>query len=172
MEPFRSTRAPGYLANRVLPNTRKGPHRSPQGILRPLVSGTQHLPQSNRAEPETAVYREAGYPGLIWGTSPFRSTRAPGYLASGVSPNTCKGPHRTPHGILRPLVSETQHLPQSNRAEPETAVHREAGYPGLIWGRRCVPLTRGLRIPWGVPCGSLRVLGKTLTCVIFKTYDI
>ena len=32
----------------------------------------------------------------------------------------------------------------------------------LDWGRRCVPLTRGLRIPWGVLCGPLRVLGKTL----------
>jgi hypothetical protein len=106
----------------------------PTGILRPLVSGTQRLPQSNLEEPETAVHREAGYPGLIWGTSPFRSTRAPGYLASRVLPNTRKGLHGTPHGILRPLVSGTQHLPQSNRAEPETAVHREAGYPGLIWG--------------------------------------
>ena len=27
----------------------------------------------------------------------------------------------------------------------------------LDWGRRCVPLTRGLRIPWGVLCGPLRV---------------
>ena len=116
------------------PDTRKGPHRIPHGILRPLMSGTQRLPQSNRAELETAVHREAGYPGLIWGTSPFRSTRAPGYLASRVLPNTRKGPHGTPHGILRPLVSGTQRLPQSNRAEPETAVHREAGYPGLIWG--------------------------------------
>jgi hypothetical protein len=79
------TWASGYLASRVLPNTRKGPHRTPHGILRPLVSGTQCLPQSNRMEPETAVHREAGYPGLIWGTSPFRSTRAPGYLASGVA---------------------------------------------------------------------------------------
>ena len=52
--PFLSTRAPGYLASRVLPNTRKGPHGTPHGILRPLVSGTQRLPQSNRAEPETA----------------------------------------------------------------------------------------------------------------------
>ena len=69
------TRAPGYLASRVLPNTRKGPHRTPHGTLRPLVSGPQCLPQSNRAELETAVHREAGYPGLIWGTSPFRSTR-------------------------------------------------------------------------------------------------
>jgi hypothetical protein len=132
--PFRSTQAPSYLASRVLPNTRKGPHGTPQGILRPLVSGTQHLPQSNHAEPETGVHREAGYPGLIWGTSPFRSTRALSYLTSRDSPNTRKGPHGTPHGILRPLVSGTQHLPQSNRTEPETGVHREAGYPGLIWG--------------------------------------
>jgi hypothetical protein len=56
------------------PNTPKGPHRIPHGILRPLVSGTQRLPQSNHAEPETAVNREADYPGLTWGTSPFRST--------------------------------------------------------------------------------------------------
>jgi hypothetical protein len=69
------TRAPGYLASRVLPNTRKGPHGTPHGTLRPLVSGSQCLPQSNRAELETAVHREAGYPGLIWGTSPFRSTQ-------------------------------------------------------------------------------------------------
>ena len=27
------------------------------------------------------------------------------------SPDTCKGPHRIPHGILRPLVSGTQLLP-------------------------------------------------------------
>ena len=132
--PFRSTRAPGNLASRVWTNTRKGPHGTPHGILRPLVSGTQRLPQSNRAEPKTAVHREAGYPGLIWGTSPFCSTPAPGYLASRVLPNTRKGPHGTPHGIPRPLVSGTQRLALSNRAEPETAVHREAGYPGLIWG--------------------------------------
>jgi hypothetical protein len=67
------------------PDTRKGPHRIPHRILRPLVSGTQHLPQSNRMEPETAVNREADYPGLTWGTSPFHSTRAPGCLASGAA---------------------------------------------------------------------------------------
>jgi hypothetical protein len=83
--PFHSTRALRYLASGVSPNTRKGPHRIPHGILRPLVSGTQPLPQSNRAEPVTAVNREADYPGLTWDTSPFRSTRAPGYLASGVA---------------------------------------------------------------------------------------
>ena len=70
---------------RVLPNTRKGPHGTPHGTLRPLVSGPQCLPQSNRVELETEVHREAGYPGLIWGTNPFRSTRVPGYLASRVS---------------------------------------------------------------------------------------
>jgi hypothetical protein len=80
-----SGRAPGYRASRVLPNTHKGAHGTPHGILRPLVSGTQRLPQSNRSEPQTEVHREAGYPGLIWGTSPFRYTRAPGYLASGVA---------------------------------------------------------------------------------------
>jgi hypothetical protein len=36
-------------------------------------------------EPETAVNREADYPGLTWGTSPFHSTRAPGCLASRVA---------------------------------------------------------------------------------------
>ena len=68
-----------------LPDTCKGPHRIPHGILRPLVSGTQRQPQSNRAEPETAGNKEADYPGLTWGTSPFCSTRTPGYLASGVA---------------------------------------------------------------------------------------
>jgi hypothetical protein len=67
------------------PNTRKGPHRIPRRILRPLVSGTQRLPQSNRAEPETVVNREAVDPGLTWGTSPFHSTQTLGCLASRVS---------------------------------------------------------------------------------------
>jgi hypothetical protein len=35
------------------------------------------------------------------------------------SPYTLKDPHRIPHRILRPLVSGTQHLPQSNHAEPD-----------------------------------------------------
>jgi hypothetical protein len=29
------------------------------------------------------------------------------------------------------------------------------------WSRHCVPLTRGLRIPWGILCGSLRVSGDS-----------
>jgi hypothetical protein len=67
------------------PDTCKGPLRIPHGILRPLVSGTQRLPQSNCAEPNTALTREADDPGLTRGTSPFQSTRAPGCLASRVS---------------------------------------------------------------------------------------
>jgi hypothetical protein len=67
------------------PDTRKDPQRIPHGILRPLVSGTQCLPQSNRSEPEIVVNREADYPGLTWGTSPSHSTKAPGYLISRVA---------------------------------------------------------------------------------------
>jgi hypothetical protein len=65
----------------------------PQGPTRdsprdPKTSGewnTAPASIQSRTEPETAVHREAGYPGRIWGTSPFRSTQAPGYLASGVA---------------------------------------------------------------------------------------
>ena len=32
-----------------------------------------------------------------------------------------------------------------------------SGPARLDWSRRCVPLTRGLRFPWGILCGSLRV---------------
>jgi hypothetical protein len=63
----------------------KGPHRIPHGILRPLVSGTQHLPQSNHEEPETAAHREADCLGLTRDKSPFLSTPAQGFLASGVA---------------------------------------------------------------------------------------
>ena len=31
----------------------------------------------------------------------------------------------------------------------------------LDWTRHCVPLTRGLRIPWGILCGSLWVSGNS-----------
>jgi hypothetical protein len=42
------------------------------------------------------------------------------------SPDIRKDPHRTPHGILKPLVSGTQCLLQSNRTGLETALTREA----------------------------------------------
>jgi hypothetical protein len=37
--------------------------------------------------------------------------------------------HKTHHGILRPLVSGTQHLLQSNSSGPKTALIREAENP-------------------------------------------
>jgi hypothetical protein len=46
------------------------------------------------------------------------------------------------------------------------ALFLQGGYPD-IWcsnwtpGRSCVPLTRGLRIPWGILCGPLRVSGAS-----------
>ena len=36
-------------------------------------------------------------------------------------------------------------------------VNAVSGPEPLDWSRCCVPLTRGLRIPWGILCGSLRV---------------
>jgi hypothetical protein len=36
-----------------------------------------------------------------------------------------------------------------------------SGSARLDWGRCCVPLTRGLRIPWGILWGPLRVSGNS-----------
>jgi hypothetical protein len=40
-------------------------------------------------------------------------------------------------------------------------VNAVSGPVSLDWSRRCVPLTRGLRIPGGIMCGSLRVSGDS-----------
>jgi hypothetical protein len=53
------------------------------------------------------------------------------------SPDTFKDPHRIPHGILRPLVSGTQRLLQSNLEGPENALTREADNPA--WSGAQVP---------------------------------
>ena len=45
------------------------------------------------------------------------------------SPDTCKDPHKVPHRNLRPLVSGTQRLHQSNHAGPESALIKEAENP-------------------------------------------
>jgi hypothetical protein len=37
-----------------------------------------------------------------------------------------------------------------------------SGPTRLDWSRCCVPLTRGLRILWGILCGSLRVSGDSV----------
>ena len=131
------------------PDTHKDPHRIPHGILRPLVSVTQCLPQSNRMEAETALTREADDPDLTWGISPFWSTRAPGCLASGVSQHP-QGPTqdspqdpktsgewnttsarrqvRTPD-IWEPSLQE-ESLPAENTLTTETK--ERASLPGLL----------------------------------------
>ena len=40
-------------------------------------------------------------------------------------------------------------------------VNAVSGPVRLDWSRRCVPLTRGLRILWGILCGPLRVSGDS-----------
>ena len=40
-------------------------------------------------------------------------------------------------------------------------VNAVSGPVRLDWSRSCVPLTRGLRIPWGILCGPLRVSGDS-----------
>ena len=50
------------------------------------------------------------------------------------------------------------HVRPGSTASLVTAV---SGSARLDWGRRCVPLTRGLRILWGILCGSLRVSGDS-----------
>ena len=39
-------------------------------------------------------------------------------------------------------------------------INAVSGPERLDWSRHCVPLTRGLRIPWRIMCGSLRVSGN------------
>jgi hypothetical protein len=41
-------------------------------------------------------------------------------------------------------------------------VNAVSGPVWLDWSRCCVPLTRGLRIPWWILCASLRVSGDSL----------
>ena len=40
-------------------------------------------------------------------------------------------------------------------------INAVSGPARLDWSRHCVPLTRGLRIPWGILCGSLWVSGDS-----------
>ena len=104
------TRALGYLASEVAQHPQGPTQDSPRD---PKTSGewnTEPLPQSNLADPETAVHREADYPGLTGAQAPSAPLEPRGTLPVE-SPNTRKGPHRIPHGILRPLVRGTQLLP-------------------------------------------------------------
>jgi hypothetical protein len=90
-------------------DTRKDPHRIPHGILRPLVSGTQHLLQSNPTGPEIALIKEAD--NLAWSGAqvPSGPLQHQGSLPAE-SLDTHEDIHMIPQGILRPLVSGTQLL--------------------------------------------------------------
>jgi hypothetical protein len=59
-------------------------------------------------------------------------------------------------------------VPQVRPGSSAFLVNAVSGSERLDWGRSCVPLTRGLRIPWGILCGPLRVSGdspgKALQC--------
>ena len=48
-------------------------------------------------------------------------------------------------------------LPRVRPGQSASLCTAVSGSARLDWGRRCVPLTSGLRIPWGILCGSLRV---------------
>ena len=92
------------------------------------MSGTQHLLQSNRTGPETALIMEAENQAGPGSQVPSGQCQNLGIL-SRESTDTPKIPQRTLHGILGPLVSGTQLLFQSNRLGLETALIREAENP-------------------------------------------
>jgi hypothetical protein len=63
--------------------------------------------------------------------------------------------HPGPRVDLKGLV------PQVRPWSSASLVNAVSGSTRLDWGRRCVPLTRGLRISWGILCGPLRVSGDS-----------
>jgi hypothetical protein len=63
----------------------------------------------------------------------------------GQEPRCCSGPEVTCAPVQAGLSA--------------SLVNAVSGPARLDWSRCCVPLTRGLRIPWGILCGSLRVSG-------------
>jgi hypothetical protein len=79
------------------------------------------------------------------------------------SADTCKDPYKIRHGILRPLVSETQRLLQSNCAGPMTALVKEAGNPAKYGAQ--VPSGRPTTEPslWSLARGGLRTTARTHT---------
>jgi hypothetical protein len=52
-------------------------------------------------------------------------------------------------------------VPQVRPGSSTSLVNAVSGSVRLDWGRHCVPLTRGLRIPWRILCGPLRVSGDS-----------
>jgi hypothetical protein len=108
------------------------------GLSAPLinaVSGPVRLDWSRRCVPLTRGLR------IPWGIlcGSFQVSRD----SSDEEPRFCSGPEGT-------------YAPDQARLSA-SLVNAVSGPARFDWSRCCVPLTRGLRIPWGILCGSFRV---------------
>jgi hypothetical protein len=101
---------------------RKKKHKNPLKNYRKTQSNSDEIEQNHPRSKKGSRKNKTRLQSLL----AHCSTVVPG---PGESPDTRKDPHRIRHGILGPLVSGTQHLLQSNRAGPETALIKEAGNP-------------------------------------------
>jgi hypothetical protein len=103
---------------------------------------------------ETALTREADNPAWAGAQVPSSPLQHQGALPSE-SLDTSKEPHRIPYGILRPLMTGTRHLLQSNLAGSETALIKEADNPA--WSEAQFPASSRLpcaRSFWTTPRSS------------------
>jgi hypothetical protein len=78
---------------------------------------------------------------------------------SCVGPCGCRETQLARHPGAR--VDRKGLVPQVRPGSSASLVNAVSGSARLDWGRRCVPLTRGLRILWGILCGPLRVSGDS-----------
>jgi hypothetical protein len=78
---------------------------------------------------------------------------------------SCVGPCRCHETLLArhpgARVERKGLLPQVRPGSSASLVNAVSGSARLDWGRCCVPLTRGLRIPWGILCEPLWVSGDS-----------
>ena len=85
---------------------------------------------------------------------------------SCVGPCRCRATPLARHPSAQ--VEQKGLMPQVRPRSTASLVTTISGSARLDWGRHCVPLTRGLRIPWGILCGPLRVsdesAGKAPQC--------
>jgi hypothetical protein len=78
---------------------------------------------------------------------------------SCVGPCGCRATQLARHPGAR--VERKELVPQVRPGSTASLVTAVSGSARLDWGRSCVPLTRGLRIPWGILCGPLRMSGDS-----------
>jgi hypothetical protein len=80
-------------------------------------------------------------------------------VESCVGPCGCQAPPLARYPVAQ--VEWKGLVPQVRPGSTASLVTAVSGSARLDWGRRCIPLTRGLRILWGILCGPLRVLGDS-----------